>query len=146
MAEDLLSQTFLNAWDAFDTYKPRGFPFSTWLYRIAHNLVVDHYRKREERSVISLDDPAGQKVPSKDPSVPSQGERALVKQSLRSAISHLTENQQQVIILKFIQGLDIHEIAYQMGKTDGAIRALKFRALQALRRFMADDWSDFSLS
>src|SRR6266487_1737020 len=98
-AEDLCEQVFLKAWEAIGRYKWCGFPFSSWLYKLAHNLVVDHYRVR--RDSVPLGDLLY--TPS-EPADPANALHAtLDAEELHSAISELTGEQQQVIALKFIE-------------------------------------------
>lgn len=133
VAEDIASQVFLKAWENLYRYRIGSSPFIAWLYRIAHNTVIDHYRTR--KSTIGLEEV--------EPALASSGEDLDEKldlqfeaRDLRLALQQLTEEQQQVLILKFISGLSTPEIARQMGKRQDAIRALQMRALQALAKAM----------
>jgi RNA polymerase sigma-70 factor (ECF subfamily) len=136
-AEDLTSQTFLKAWDAIGEYEWRNHPFGAWLFRIAHNLVVDYHRARREN--ITLDDasPQLERKASRDDVRPERvlGEM-ITMERVRHAIGRLTEEQQQVLILRFFEGLSTGEVAELMGKRRGAIRGLQFRALSALRELL----------
>ncbi|MBI1877094.1 MAG: sigma-70 family RNA polymerase sigma factor [Chloroflexi bacterium] len=128
-AEDLTSQVFLKAWDKLSSYQIRGLPFSAWLFRIARNNVIDYYRTFKETTslepdVIARPDPAAD--------VDNTIERRLEAEEVRLALQHLTEDQQQVLTLRFIEGLSTEEVAKVMGKRPGAIRALQMRGLQAL--------------
>ena len=133
-AEDLTSQTFLKAWDAIADYEWRNHPFGAWLFRIAHNLVVDYHRARRES--VALDDasPQLEQRASRDEVRPERVlAELLTMDRVRVAIGRLTEEQQQVLILRFFEGLSTGEVAELMGKRRGAIRGLQFRALSALR-------------
>ncbi len=131
-AEDLCEQVFLKAWEAIGRYTWYGYPFSSWLYRLAHNLVVDHYRTR--RDVLPLDDTM---LIREEPIDPEQALASSVASSeLRQAIQKLTAEQRQVICLKFIAGYDNSEIASVMSKKEGAIRALQYRALRSLQAIL----------
>jgi len=133
-AEDLASQTFLKAWDAIGDYEWRNHPFGAWLFRIAHNLVVDYHRAR--RDYVTLDDasPQLEHKASQDDIRPERMLAELIAtERVRQAIGRLTEEQQQVLILRFFEGLSTGEVADIMGKRRGAIRGLQFRALSALR-------------
>ena len=137
LAEDLTSQTFLKAWDAIGDYEFRNHPFGAWLFRIAHNLVVDHHRSKKE--VVTLDDASRQleHKASQDEIRPEKMLAELISSArVRSAIERLTEEQQQVLILRFFEGLSTGEVAELMGKRRGAIRGLQFRALSALRELL----------
>jgi RNA polymerase sigma-70 factor (ECF subfamily) len=133
-SEDLTSQTFLKAWDAIGDYEWRNYPFGAWLFRIAHNLVVDYHRSR--RDSVSLDD-ASPHLEARANTDPVRPERvlaqALAEGRVRKAIERLTDEQQQVLILRFYEGLSTTEVADLMGKRNGAVRGLQFRALSGLR-------------
>jgi RNA polymerase sigma-70 factor (ECF subfamily) len=133
-AEDLASQTFLKAWDAIGDYEWRNHPFGAWLFRIAHNLVVDYHRARRDH--LTLDDatPQLEGKASQDELRPEKALAELIAADrVRQAIGRLTEEQQQVLVLRFYEGLSTGETAQIMGKRRGAIRGLQFRALTALR-------------
>lgn len=128
-AEDLTSQVFLKAWDNLSSYQIRGLPFKAWLFRIARNSVIDYYRTYKETtplesSALTKPDPAAE--------VGDQVEQQLQAEELRLALQQLTEDQRQVLTLRFIEGLSTEEVANVMGKRQGAIRALQMRGLQAL--------------
>lgn len=146
-AEDLTGQTFLKAWDAIGDYEWRDHPFGAWLFRIAHNLVVDHHRSRRE--VYGLDDASAQ-LEAKASRDDVRPERVLAEmismERVRHAIGRLTEEQQQVLVLRFFEGLDTGEVAELMGKRRGAIRGLQFRALSALRELLHREQDDLGLS
>lgn len=127
-AEDLTAQTFLKAWEAIGGYQWTERPFSAWLYRIAHNLVVDYFRTRRETT--NLDD-----LPSleeRGASLEEVTELHLTAQVLQRAIRHLTADQQQVILLRFLEGYSTEQVAQLMGKQPGAVRTLQHRALVGL--------------
>jgi RNA polymerase sigma-70 factor (ECF subfamily) len=131
-AEDLCEQVFLKAWEAIGRYTWYGYPFSSWLYRLAHNLVVDHYRTRRE--ILPLNDTLLIREEPIDPEVALA--RSLGSNDLRRAILRLTPEQRQVICLKFIEGYSNSEIATMMDKKEGAIRALQYRALRSLQAIL----------
>lgn len=130
-AQDITSQTFLKAWDRIETFQPGRLPFLGWLYRIAHNAVVDHYRAA--RPQVSLDQ-AQPSQAGQTRDVDDQVELHLETLRLRSAMEKLTEDQQRVITLRFIVGLSTAETALELGKEPGAVRALQMRAVQSLAR------------
>jgi RNA polymerase sigma-70 factor, ECF subfamily len=134
IAEDLASQVFLKAWENLHRYHPRG-PFLAWLYAIARNTVIDNYRTRKQ--VVSLDEAAP--IAAQDDKLDDRMQFQFEVQSLREAMQHLTSEQQEVIMLKFMADYDTAQIAKEMGKTEGAIRALQMRALQALARVMSKE-------
>ena len=132
-AEDLTEEVFLKAWRAIDSCQGKEDTFSSWLYRIAHNHVIDSLRS--QRKYLSADIEALAKTHSPEPEAGIEVER----QEMLDAISDLPQNQKQVIILKFIDGLDNQEIGQVMGKRQGAIRALQMRALATLRQKLSGE-------
>ncbi len=132
-AEDLTSQVFLKAWENLESYRPKG-PFLAWLYAIARNTVIDNYRTRKQ--TVSLDEAAP--IAAQDDKLDEHLELEFEMKSLQAAMQHLTEEQKEVLILKFIADYDTSQIARRMGKSEGAVRALQMRALQALARVMSN--------
>jgi RNA polymerase sigma-70 factor (ECF subfamily) len=131
LAEDITSLVFLKAWEKLDTYRVGASTFIAWLYRIAHNAVIDEYRTR--KVTVRLDDTQPTEIHHED-GVDEKIDLQFESEHLRKALHELTEEQQQVLILKFVSGLSTQEIAEQLGKQPGAIRALQMRALQGLAR------------
>jgi RNA polymerase sigma-70 factor (ECF subfamily) len=131
-AEDLAGQVFLKAMESLRGYKWTGVPFQAWLFRIAHNLMVDNLRRRSKRTSEPLDEALPDRRPHADPE--ERLAEKLTRQGLIEAVERLTELQRQVIHLKFAAGLSNAEVAQIMGKTEGAVKALQHAALQALQR------------
>jgi RNA polymerase sigma-70 factor (ECF subfamily) len=127
-AEDITEEVFVKAWKAIGSCKRKSRTFLPWLYRIAHNHLIDNLRRRRECRSTEMEtlSQAGDPVLE----VESKGE----KQELLAAISHLPHNQKQVILLKFIEGLGNPEIGRIMDKSQGAVRVLQMRALATLRQ------------
>jgi RNA polymerase sigma-70 factor (ECF subfamily) len=136
MAEDITSQVFLKAWEKLDSYQPGQSPFIAWLYRIAHNAVIDYYRTN--KIAIALDEARPVEISHED-GTEEKLDLQFESQQLRAALQELTEDQQQVLILKFINGFSTPEIAQQLGKQQGAVRALQMRALQGLAKSLGVD-------
>lgn len=134
LAEDLTGQVFMRMLEAVRSGKGWRTSFSGWLYRIAHNLVIDHYRRKHRATLVDIDDAEPVQAQAGDPvrSVETQYER----ERLRTALAKLTEEQSQVISLRFLEDLSIAEVADIMEKTEGAVKALQYRAVLALRRVM----------
>ena len=129
LAEDLAGDVFIRALKGIGSYQDQGKPFIAWLYRIAHARVVDHYRQQDRRPAsTSLDDEPLEASGDMDANLLQRQASSI----LREAISDLTDDQQQVIILRFIEGQRIEMVAQQMGKNANAIKALQHRALHAL--------------
>ncbi len=133
-AEDLTEQVFLRAWQAIGSYRQLGRPFSAWLYSIARNLVIDHFRAARPETDLPADAlaPAGFAEP------PVILEQTLALDRFRDALQELTADQQQVIILRFIEGLDYDEVAASLGKNAGAVRVIQHRALAKLRQLIQE--------
>lgn len=132
-AEDLAGDVFVRAMEALPAYVDTGTPFRAWLYRIAHARVVDYYRRQEVRRTTSLDD----RLMADRQTDP--GELAAYQDDARrvwAVLPRLTDEQQQVVSLRFIAGLSTAEVADVLDKTEGAIRALQHRALASLRRLL----------
>jgi len=106
----------------------------SWLFKIAHNLVVDHLRKREKRKVTHLDEV---EIPD-DGNIDEVVETSLRMPKLARALEQLTENQREVIGLRFFGGLSSGETGRMMGKSDGAVREMQRAALSRLRQLMND--------
>ncbi len=132
-AEDVTSQVFLKAWESLERCQIGKSPFVAWLYRIAHNAVIDHYRTR--KSTIGLEEVSLVHTGASE-DLDDEIDKQFETRDLRLALQQLTGEQQQVLILKFISGLSTPEIARQMGKRPGAVRALQMRALQSLAKTM----------
>jgi RNA polymerase sigma-70 factor (ECF subfamily) len=106
--------------------------FQAWLFRIASNLVIDHYRRsaRQKKALLKEEFQASLQ-PTRD-----ESEDLFLQHELRKALGELTEEQQQVITLKFMEGYDNSEIADMLDKSVGAVKALQFRALASLRKIL----------
>jgi len=141
-AEDLTEETFVKAWRAMGAFRGGTLSFSAWLYRIAHNQVIDHFRARQPH--VSLDSEALGNAEIVDNIVdPEQeAERNLMQQEVLELVSYLPPDQKQLIILKFIEGLDNQEIEEITGKSQGAIRVMQMRALAALRQRLSKEQSE----
>ena len=130
-AEDLTARTFHRAMDHIGRYTQRGVPFSAWLYRIAHNLMANWHRDRQRHQVVSLEDTV-LSVPSKDE--PHQiAEREEERDQLLAAVRCLSPDRQQLLILKYAEGLSNAEIGRTLGRSEGAIKSLYYRTLVSLR-------------
>ena len=139
-AEDLTAKVFFQALNNISRYVQRGAPFSSWLYRIAHNLVANWHRDRSRRKVVSLDRLA---VVSRQPDESPfdqvvKGERW---DTVLDAIHRLPADRQQLLILKFVDRLPNAQIGQIMGRSEGAIKSLYHRTLVALRQELTDQLS-----
>jgi len=127
-AEDLAQQVFLKAWQAIPRYEARGVPFKAWLYRMAHNQMVDHFRTRKQTSDLD-----GIDVPE-DAEAESIVLAAEMSAALEQALGRLSEDHRQVLTLRFLMEKSAREIGEIMGRKEVTVRGLQMRALQALRR------------
>src|SRR5438132_1729286 len=129
-AEDLAIDTMTRSLTRLDLFQDQGVAFSSWVYRIAHNATIDHYRRHGKVPLVPLDDAT---LPqSADPSELAMEQ--LSYEHLRLALRDLTDEQQQVLILRFFQDLTAAQVAGIMGKSVGAAQALQHRALGSLER------------
>jgi RNA polymerase sigma-70 factor (ECF subfamily) len=132
-AEDLTAEVFTRMLANLHRYQSRGKPILAWLYTIARHLVVDHYRRNGSASHL----PLGEDILDGDDNHPVKAvEARLANECLSRALERLTEEQRQVVILKFIENRDISELVTILGKNERAIRSLQHRALTALYRIM----------
>jgi RNA polymerase sigma-70 factor, ECF subfamily len=135
-AEDMTEQVFLKAWEALPHYTCIGRRFINWLYRISHNIVVDHHRGR--RSLAAEDDL------SSDPNFPDHTQANILDKVildeeaalLAAAIGKLPEEYQQVIILRFVEGLGHAQIAQILDRSEVACRGIQHRALSILNKIL----------
>ena len=128
-AEDLVQRVFLKMIEALPRYEARGVPFAAWVFRLARNTVIDFERTRHPHA--PLDAVAERPTDAAGPAelAEIEAERAEV----RAALTTLTPDQQDVVTYRFFAGLAPGEIATLMGRREGSVRALQFRALESLR-------------
>ena len=133
-AEDLTADVFVRLVERIDRFKSQGRPLLAWLYTIARNMVIDHHRRAGRSLPLSLEGPPVADLEAVDPE--ETIEHRLTQRVLATAVSCLTEDQRQVVLLKFVEGLDNETVAQTMGKSVGAVKGLQHRALVALRRIL----------
>jgi len=131
-AEDLTSEVFVRLVEKIARFTYRGRPLLAWLYTIARNLVTDYHRQAGRSLPLSFDDRLIADVTDPKETI----EHRLTQHRLAVAIARLTEDQRQVILLKFVEGLDNETVARMLGKSIGAVKALQHRALAALRHIL----------
>ena len=132
-AEDITQQVFLNAIKAISSFKWKGVPFSAWLFRIGHNLIVDYLRKKAKRATAAIEE----SLVTSDDDPQLMFERKSAIEQLISAMKKLTPAQQEVISLRFAGEMSITQVAKTMGKSEGAIKALQHSAVVALRKTLS---------
>jgi len=132
-AEDLTQQVFLKALQSISSFRWKGIQFSAWLFRIAHNQVVDYLRKKAKQITTSLD-----KVEVVGDSNPEElAEQRQDIEQVVLATRQLTEQQREVVSLRFAGELSVAEVASIMGKSEGAVKALQHSAILALRKALS---------
>src|SRR5437868_4428969 len=130
-AEDLTTQTFLKMLESIGKFRWQKAPFSAWLFRIAHNLAMDHFRSRRRwQPEEEVPEPPG----SEEPSAEMQAMQSIGRQSMLDLIDTLSPEQQQVLTLKFVFNFPNGEVATILGKTEGAVKSLQHRALASLQK------------
>jgi RNA polymerase sigma-70 factor (ECF subfamily) len=132
-AEDLAARTFLRAWTPIGAFKWKGRPFESWLFTIARNLLLDHHRSTPLTAALP------DWVEDSDRGPEGFAIAGAEAAAAREALTKLTDDQRQFVILKYFLDRDNREIAAIMGKREGTLRALQIRALQALRRHLRGD-------
>lgn len=134
-AEDLTSDVMLKMLESIQKYNFRGLPFGAWMFRIARNRLIDLHRRRKRRGEVDLSETIAGSLVSPE----SMAERALERGQMQIALKHLTDEQRQVIVLKFIQGFDNQSVGKIMGRSEGAVKSLQHRALGTLRRVLSEE-------
>ena len=132
LAEDLTSEVFLKLLEALGTSRAPREQLQGWLYRVARNLAIDWFRQQAKGVTYSLNE---EMRPGGD-SPATRLEEQQLHQDLREAISKLTPSQQQVIVLRFGEGRKIKEIGQLMGKSEGSIKVMQYRAMRKLRELL----------
>ena len=130
-AEDMTQQVFIKAYESIGSYQSQGVPFTAWLFRIAHNQMVDYVRKQSKKPTVPLDESL---QIMDDCDVEHEVETKIEMEKVVLATAKLTKAQREVISLRFAGGLSITEAAKTMRKSEGAIKALQHSAILALRK------------
>jgi RNA polymerase sigma-70 factor (ECF subfamily) len=137
-AEDLTQLVFLKALEALPRYEARGIPFGGWLFRLARNAVIDHARTHREHADLD----ATVERSGNDPELGAHVVAGEEIEAVGQALAALTDEQREAIALRFFAGLSARETATAMGKQEGTVRGLQFRAIAALRRHLGLDAGD----
>jgi RNA polymerase sigma-70 factor (ECF subfamily) len=133
-AEDLTSEVFLRMLRFISGFQPPGSSFQAWLFQIARNLAIDHHRKMKVRDHLPLEEDMVSGIERPD----TAAERSLTNDTLRAALAKLSEEQRDVILMRFIAGMPIAEVAKTLHKSENSIKGLQRRALTALRETLTD--------
>ncbi len=134
-AEDLTGEVFLRMVKGLPNYRPMQIPFRGWLFRIAHNLVVDHYRKHRSPAPVAIEEAELKGEPEGDPL--DALERSINIERLQEVMSRIDPGQCDVLVLRFLSGLSVRETAGAVGKSEAAVKALQHRGLAALRDLLS---------
>jgi len=135
-AEDVAGEVFLKALDSLESYQERGIPMQAWLFRIAHNLIVDYLRKMAKRKTVPIDTVQVEA----DTNPVAVAERNIELERVTKAMEQLTREQREVIGLRFFGGLTSGEAGSILNKSDGAIREMQRAAIEKLRRLLVTDY------
>jgi RNA polymerase sigma-70 factor (ECF subfamily) len=140
LAEDLTSETFLRALRRISSFTWQGRDVGAWFVTIARNLIADHYKSGRYRLEMTSDDVAGTSEATR---LVQEGPESSVLEAMQNkvlleAVKQLNPEQQECIVLRFLQGLSVAETAQVMGKNDGAIKALQYRAIRSLGRLLPE--------
>jgi RNA polymerase sigma-70 factor (ECF subfamily) len=130
-AEDLTTQTFLRMLEAIGRFEWKSVPFSAWLFRIAHNLAMDHFRATRR---VQPEEEVPEQPGSEEASAEHHAMHAIGRRSMLQLIQGLSSEQRQVLTLKFVFSFSNAEAAAILGKTEGAVKSLQHRALASLQK------------
>ncbi len=138
-AENLAGDVFLKALESLKSYKERGIPMQAWLFRIAHNVSVDHLRQRGRIATVPID---GVQIEAReDPA--ATAEKSIEMERVNEAMQKLTPEQREVVRLRFFGDLSSKEVGAMIGKSDGAVREMQRAAVEKLRRLLTGGGPDF---
>jgi RNA polymerase sigma-70 factor (ECF subfamily) len=133
-AEDLTTLTFLKMLESIKRFRWQSVPFSAWLFRIAHNVAMDHFRASKR---VQPEEEVPEPIGSEQLSAEAEAMRSIGRQSMLQMIESLSPEQQQVLTLKFVFNFGNGEVASILGKTEGAVKSLQHRALASLQKQIA---------
>lgn len=139
LAEDLTSETFLRALRRITSYTWQGRDFGAWLVTIARNLIADHYKSGRYRMEVATSDLVEAGADRVEDGPEGEVLAGLTNAALLDAVKRLNSEQQECIALRFLQGMSVAETAQIMGKNEGAIKALQYRAVKSLSRLLPED-------
>jgi RNA polymerase sigma-70 factor, ECF subfamily len=135
-AEDLTQQVFMKVLQSISSYKSKGVPFSSWIYRIAHNQMVDFMRQQNKKATVDIE---GLQLPDNADDPQQVIEQQVDVEEVKKATQKLTAAQQEVLSLRFTAEMSIAQCAEIMGKSEGAIKALQHSAVLALRKALLNE-------
>jgi RNA polymerase sigma-70 factor (ECF subfamily) len=136
LAQDLTAEVFVRMVAHIPSFSYRQQSLLAWLYTIARNLVTDHFRANGSQAVL----PLPEELVGHGRAPDDAAHLHLAQQQLAQAMASLTDEQRQIILLRFVEGRRLQEVARQLGKSEGAVKALQHRALAALRRTLVKEF------
>lgn len=136
-AEDLTSEVFLRMIRSLPNYHYQGISFQAWLFQIAHNLAIDYFRKDNKQTHVELEE----NLHTNDPDLDSALDQNLTSQMLRQALEKLNRSQREVIVLRFVAGMPIAQVAQTLRKSEDTVKGLQRRGLATLRKILDRDMS-----
>lgn len=131
-AEDLAGEVFLRALKSLGSYQERDLPMQAWLFKIAHNLVVDYFRKAAKQKTVPIDD---LQIKSEE-NPQAVAEKNIELEQVKKAMEYLTQDQREVLNLRFFGGLSSREAGRLLKKSDGAVREMQRAAIEKLRSLL----------
>ncbi|HEY1408386.1 MAG TPA: sigma-70 family RNA polymerase sigma factor [Promineifilum sp.] len=132
-AEDLTAEVFLRVVEKLPGYRFQAIPFQAWLFQIARNLAIDHYRKTNAHPMVELD----ANLITNHESPEQATEWSVIARQLKQALDRLTTEQCDVIVLRFLVGMPVQQVAETLNKSEGSVKALQARGLEALHRMLS---------
>ena len=139
LAEDLTSETFLRALRRISSYTWQGRDFGAWLVTIARNLIADHFKSGRYRMEVATSDLIEAGADRSEDGPENEVLTSITNEALLEAVKRLNPEQQECVSLRFLQGMSVAETAAIMGKNEGAIKALQYRAVKSLSRLLPED-------
>ncbi len=140
-AEDLSHQVFLKAWKNIKNYNDRGHPFSSWLYQIARNSIIDYYRQNPTTILsfeeLTINDPEGAFEEEEKISL------AINIKNVVKAVQELKQIEQDIIIMRFVEDMPIAEVALNVKKSQGAVKLIQHRALKQLKKILDENGKNY---
>jgi len=138
-AENLAGEVFVKALESLKSYKERGIPMQAWLFRIAHNVLVDRLRRKGRITTVPID---GVPVEAREDPV-AMAEKSIEMERVNEAMQKLTPEQREVVRLRFFGDLSSKEVGAIMRKSDGAVREMQRAAIEKLRGLLTGEVPDF---
>jgi RNA polymerase sigma-70 factor (ECF subfamily) len=136
LAEDLMSETFFRALRSMGSFRWQGKDFGAWLMTIARNLTADHFKSGRTRLELATEDMSAHDAPTEGPETSVLAQ--LTNEALLAALTELPAEQQECLVMRFLQGLSIAETAKVLGRSDGAVKQLQLRGVRNLAKLMPE--------